>query len=108
MSGLRSANRTAPHPLSCAGTRKGPSKGAWGSGFVHEVVFSLTREEHVLPRVAACVATVEYDHFVVVNVGVHQIGAGDMAHVQRATQALEYQDLADGVVLAMALTQAPS
>ena len=54
----------------------------------------------MLPRVAAGVATVEDDHLVVVNVGVHQVGAGDMAHVQRAVRALEYQDLADGVVLA--------
>src|SRR3546814_15557175 len=54
----------------------------------------------MLPRVASGVTTVEHDHFVVVDVGVCQVGAGDMAHVQRAVRALEYQNLADGVVLA--------
>src|SRR3546814_11952471 len=54
----------------------------------------------MLPRVASGVTTVEHDHFVVVDVGVCQVGAGDMAHVQRAVRALEYQNLADGVFLA--------
>src|SRR3546814_5238869 len=68
--------------------------------FRSEVVLALTREEDMLPRVASGVTTVEHDHFVVVDVGVCQVGAGDMAHVQRAVRALEYQNLADGVVLA--------
>lgn len=84
----------------CCGQEKAPRKGLEESGLVHEVVLALTRKEHVFPRVAACVATVEDDHFVVVHVGVHQVGAGDMAHVQRAAHALEYQDLADGIFLA--------
>jgi hypothetical protein len=101
MGGLPARNRTASHPLSSASDKKKPlERGLVGSGFVHEVVFSLTWEEDMFPCIAAGVATVEDDHFVVVNVGVHQFGAGDMAHVQRAAHALEYQDLADGVVLA--------
>src|SRR3546814_4162215 len=73
-------HRAAPGFLRC-GQEKAPRKGLDGSGFVHEIVFALTWKEHVLPRVAAGVATVEDDHFVVVNVAVHQVGAGDMAHV---------------------------
>src|SRR3546814_16274452 len=80
---------------------KAPRKGLVGSGFVHEVVLALTREEDMLPRVASGVTTVEHDHFVVVDVGVCQVGAGDMAHVQRAVRALQYQKLADGVVLGL-------
>src|SRR3546814_12674674 len=67
------------------GQEKAPRKGLVGSGFVHEVVLALTREEDMLPRVASGVTTVEHDHFVVVDVGVCQVGAGDMAHVQRET-----------------------
>lgn len=81
-------HRTTPAFLRC-GQEKAPRKGLGGSGFAHEIMFALTREKHVLPRVAVCVTTVEHDHFVVVNVGVYQIAAGDMTHVQRAARALE-------------------
>ncbi|AAF84578.1 hypothetical protein XF_1769 [Xylella fastidiosa 9a5c] len=61
---------------------------------------ALPREEDMLPRIAAAVATIEHDHFVAVDVRFHQFVHGDVAHVQRALAALEYQGLADGVVLA--------
>ena len=97
---LPAGNGTAPQPFSCAAGKKSPSKGAGG---IRLGTRSSARADAERTRVSTCrrcVATVEDDHFVVVHVGVHQVGAGDMAHVQRAAHALEYQDLADGIFLA--------
>jgi hypothetical protein len=62
-------------------------------------VFSLTWEENVLPRIAACVAAIENHYFVVVDVGIKQIGAVNCTHLQFAAHTLKHQSLADGVVL---------
>src|SRR3546814_17179724 len=45
------------------GQEKAPRKGLGGSGFVHEVVLALTREEEMLPRVASVFPTAEPKHF---------------------------------------------
>jgi hypothetical protein len=67
---------------------------------------ALPWKEDMLPRVAADGSAIEYHHFVAVDVGLNQLLHGDVAHVQRSLVALEYQGLADGIL--MALTQAPS